>query len=515
MATITLTGGTFGCTMGMGVFEGIGVAFTSAKSSSSVLSKALGTLKSKIDLASVAAKVETSQEQTHKAEEREFAKKSSLSLAYEKLNTLIADTGSVDMKASSKIRERKDAFYDRYYYLKPECEKNRREKVKDAIKKGWDGLCSIGNAIKNFALDVVEWVKEHWKEILVGIAFIVVGALITVFTAGTGTAFWAAFGAALAKGIATALIAGAIGGSVNAGITYGIARLSGASPQEARLLAKKAFGDGFAAGFMMGGIGFAGGAFGSAFGTSYKAFRAIQYTAKISGTISLGMAGFDLVSQIAGLINPDSKLLAFNKSLHNNNFYNGFQKGITGLAVFSGAAYSKAEITDGSHMYMNENGDMVPRGHVKYSSGEDGTTYHYVTGRKGENGAGLIKEGYADKLDLKTDGRGRYVNDRNTPGKLPGDDAGHIFGDRFNGSRKLDNLTSQSSDVNQLRRGQFTYRSMEDQWANTLKNNGSVTDVKVKINYSWGSSRPSSYKVTYNMNGDAFKTIFQNIGLTK
>ena len=139
MATITLTGGTFGCAMGMGVFEGIGVAFTSAKSSSSGLNKALGTLKSKIDLASVAAKVETSQEQTQKAEEREFAKKSSLSLAYEKLNTLIADTGLVDMKASSKIRERKDAFYDRYYYLKPECEKNKREKVKDALKKrlGW------------------------------------------------------------------------------------------------------------------------------------------------------------------------------------------------------------------------------------------------------------------------------------------------------------------------------------------------------------------------------------------
>ena len=47
MATITLTGGTFGCSMGMGAFEGIGVAFTSAKKSSCGLSEALGTLKSK------------------------------------------------------------------------------------------------------------------------------------------------------------------------------------------------------------------------------------------------------------------------------------------------------------------------------------------------------------------------------------------------------------------------------------------------------------------------------------
>lgn len=45
MATITLTGGTFGCTMGMGVFERIGVAFTGSKSSFGGLSEALGALK--------------------------------------------------------------------------------------------------------------------------------------------------------------------------------------------------------------------------------------------------------------------------------------------------------------------------------------------------------------------------------------------------------------------------------------------------------------------------------------
>lgn len=182
MATITLPGFTFGSALGMGVFEGIGIAFTSAKSSSSGLSGALEALKSKIDLAAVVAKVETSQEQAKKAEERESTKKSSLSIAYEKLNTLISDTGSVDMKASSKIRERKDAFYDRYYYLKPECEKNKREKVKDALKKGWDGLCSIGNAIKNFVIDVVEWVKENWVAIVTAIGVLLVAILIVVLT---------------------------------------------------------------------------------------------------------------------------------------------------------------------------------------------------------------------------------------------------------------------------------------------------------------------------------------------
>ena len=66
MAAITLPGFTFGSALGMGAFEGIGTAFTGAKSSSSGLSEALGALKSKIDLAAVADKVETAQEQEKK-----------------------------------------------------------------------------------------------------------------------------------------------------------------------------------------------------------------------------------------------------------------------------------------------------------------------------------------------------------------------------------------------------------------------------------------------------------------
>ena len=233
MATITLPGFTFGCAMGMGAFEGIGTAFTSVKSSSGGLSGALGTLKSKIDLAMAATKVETSQEQVKKAENRESAKKSSLSLAYEKLNTLISDTGSVDMKASSKIRERKDAFYDRYYYLKPECEKNKREKVKDALKKGWEGLCSIGNAIKNFAMDVLEWCKEHWKLIATAI-MVVVAIVVIVATAGMAGPV-IAFIAAAAKG----LILGAVIGGLTSGVMTGISTSRNGG----------SFFDGFCAGF--------------------------------------------------------------------------------------------------------------------------------------------------------------------------------------------------------------------------------------------------------------------------
>ena len=50
MAAITLPGFTFGSALGMGAFEGIGTAFTGAKSSSSGLSEALGALKSNANI---------------------------------------------------------------------------------------------------------------------------------------------------------------------------------------------------------------------------------------------------------------------------------------------------------------------------------------------------------------------------------------------------------------------------------------------------------------------------------
>lgn len=206
MATITLPGFTFDCVMGMGAFEGIGTAFSNVKKSTSSLSGTLGTLKSKINLASVVAAVDTSQDQTKKAEEREMAKKSSLSLAYEKLNDLISDVGSVDIKASGKIRERKEAFYDRYYYLKPECEKNRREKVKDAVCNGikaiGDWAASIGEAIADFFISAVEWLKENWQSLVALVVTIVIAVVIVVASVLT-------FGAAA---VAAAAIVGALVG---------------------------------------------------------------------------------------------------------------------------------------------------------------------------------------------------------------------------------------------------------------------------------------------------------------
>ncbi len=63
-----------------------------------------------------------------------------------------------------------------------------------------------------------------WLKLLIGLAFIIGGALVTAFTAGTGAVFWSALGSALLTsviqtGISTAISAGI--GLVVGGITSG------------------------------------------------------------------------------------------------------------------------------------------------------------------------------------------------------------------------------------------------------------------------------------------------------
>lgn len=264
MATIALNGNTFGCTLGMGAFEGIGTAFSSAKQSVGGLNDALSILKSKIDFAAVTARLDMSQEQVQKAKERESVKKSALTVAYEKLDTLISDVGMIDQRVSDKINQRKKEFYNCYSYLKPECEKSGKEKWNDYWTEKWQNfkefLGGVGEAIAGLVNGVVDWCKEHWKELLLGLGFIIIGAVITAFTAGTGTALWVAVATALGKGLAAASLSAVIGGIVSSGSTYYQFRKAGMSHEVALENAGKAFGNGMANGFMTGGIGFAVGA---------------------------------------------------------------------------------------------------------------------------------------------------------------------------------------------------------------------------------------------------------------
>ena len=95
-----------------------------------------------------------------------------------------------------------------------------------------------------------------WLKLLLGLAFIVVGALITAVTAGAGTGFWAAFGSALL----TSTIQAGISTAISAGIGFLVGGISS-------VLNNGSFWDGAwngllsgaVDGFMWGGI-FSGGA---------------------------------------------------------------------------------------------------------------------------------------------------------------------------------------------------------------------------------------------------------------
>ena len=142
-------------------------------------------------------------------------------------------------------------------------------------------------------------------------------------------------------------------------------------------------------------------------------------------------------------------------------------------------------IKDGSHL---NNGELKPN--IKYQTGEH--EYIYET-----NGEGLISRASTDNLQVKTH-EGRLAHNSNTYGKEAGDQAGHIFGDRFGGSPELDNLVSQAQKVNQSE-----FKIIENEWAKAL-NNGKKVMVDIEINYDGISRRTKSFDISYTIDDIPF-----------
>ena len=140
-------------------------------------------------------------------------------------------------------------------------------------------------------------------------------------------------------------------------------------------------------------------------------------------------------------------------------------------------------IRDGSQ--FDELGKLKPN--VTYQTGE--FEYLYQT-----DDLGRLDNWHTDELQL-TERDVRLRHDPNTLGKLPGDHAGHLAGDRFGGSPELDNLVSQLSGVNLS-----DYKKLENQWARVLEE-GKDVSVKVKVNYVGDSLRPDSFDVVYKIDG--------------
>ena len=223
-----------------------------------------------------------------------------LEATQKEVNAFIDLTIKRDNSASSAISKAKDDFYKQYDYLKPECEKSDWEKFCDKLE------------------DVAEWCKEHWKEIVLVIEIIV--AVACLFVPGL-------------QGIGTGILIGALKGAITGGLIGGITNaLSGGSFLEG-------FAQGALDGAIMGGaLGGVGGIAGKFITCGSKLGKAIKTTAKVSGTISDGMDGFDMLSMGLGMIDPDNPITELNNKLHQSDVYNSFQMSVSMISSFTGAA---------------------------------------------------------------------------------------------------------------------------------------------------------------------------------
>ena len=288
-----------------GLIKDVKRSVTDYKSELSALKrKTLTVNKSVCNLDDVISSIQTSSQTQEE-------KINSLDTFNQNSENFISDVFSIDSGVADLVRQRKDDFYEKYSYLKPECEKNGWEKFKDGCKK------------------VGEWCKEHWKLIVTIVIVIAAVVVIVFFPAAAAALLLAAKGA----------IVGAVSGGLLGGLT---SLLSGGSFWEG--FENGAF-SGAISGAIFGGLGGAGQMLGGSceiigkLGGVEKGFQVISRTAKISGGLTAVMSGFDLLAFGIGIFDSSNPLVVLNQSLHASKLYNAFQFSVSAVAAFSGGAY--------------------------------------------------------------------------------------------------------------------------------------------------------------------------------
>jgi len=82
-------------------------------------------------------------------------------------------------------------------------------------------------------------------------------------------------------------------------------------------------------------------------------------------------------------------------------------------------------------------------------------------------------------------------------GRLENDQGGHLIGDQFGGAGGKENLIPMHKDINNYHKGKWGL--MEKRWAETI-NNGGTVEVKIELQYSDLTGRPSAFIITENVN---------------
>ncbi|WP_229596563.1 DNA/RNA non-specific endonuclease [Rossellomorea vietnamensis] len=150
------------------------------------------------------------------------------------------------------------------------------------------------------------------------------------------------------------------------------------------------------------------------------------YQKVVAGPVSR-VAQFEAFSRMGKvLLNEDGHVVVSGKK-------RGINKSTNEVSVVKGF------VDNGQHFTNGRKNSLRPN--IRYRTGE--YEYLYETDHMGR-----ISKFETENLQL-TKREERLPHSKNTPGKVKGQDhAGHLAGDRFGGSPKLDNLVSQLSDVN-------------------------------------------------------------------
>ncbi|MGG3494381.1 T7SS effector LXG polymorphic toxin [Peribacillus simplex] len=179
-------------------------------------------------------------------------------------------------------------------------------------------------------------------------------------------------------------------------------------------------------------------------------------------------------------------------------------EGVSGESISKGTDKVRAEVSevktlvDNRLQFTNGRKNRL-KPDIRYKTGE--YEYFYET-----DNVGRIVKFETENLQLTTR-TDRLSHSKNTPGKVKGQDhAGHLAGDRFGGSPKIDNLVSQLSDVNLKQ-----YKKIEEEWAVALKETPpKKVTVNVDIIYSGSDMRPEKFKVIYTIDGKRSSRVLEN-----
>lgn len=152
--------------------------------------------------------------------------------------------------------------------------------------------------------------------------------------------------------------------------------------------------------------------------------------------------------------------------------------------------------------YRDDNGKLFRKGNELLPNNEYVENgYDYRTDSKeriksAEGQLHLSKEPRKQISDsMETIGKGDQKED---------DQKGHLFADRFGGGNGLENIVAMDGKVNQS-----DYKRIENTCAKALES-GHEVHLKVVPKYEENSSRPTSFRITYTIDGEKTVTTIKN-----